>query len=113
MFVVLFRSRLRDGYPQEEYERTAERMLELARQVRGFVSFDHYTNPAGDRLTVVRFETDGAVATWRTNVEHMQAQQRGREAFYTEYDVTVAEVRRAYQWSASEVVSSLGTDAGS
>ena len=84
MVVVIFRSRLReDAGP--DYERTAERMLELARTMPGFVSFRHYAAPDGERVSLVEFEDDAAVRRWHEHPEHREAQRRGRSDWYDWY----------------------------
>ena len=95
MVVVLFRSRL-TGEAGAEYEETAERMLALARGMPGFVSFKQFAARDGERLSVIEFDTAEHLAAWREHPEHRKAQARGREAFYAEYRLTVAETIRDY-----------------
>jgi heme-degrading monooxygenase HmoA len=87
MVTVIFRSRLRaDAGP--EYAATAERMLALARAMPGFVSFQHYEAPDGERVSLVEFESDEAVRAWREHPEHREAQRRGRQDWYAWFRLT-------------------------
>ena len=40
-----------------------------------------------------------AIATWRTQVEHAEIRQRGRWTWYDHFEVRVAKVERAYNWT--------------
>jgi heme-degrading monooxygenase HmoA len=94
---VIFRSRLREEN-EAEYAELAPRMLELARSMPGFVSFERFTADDGERLALIAFESLEDVAAWREHPEHRAAQQLGRERFYSEYNITVAEQVRAYSF---------------
>jgi heme-degrading monooxygenase HmoA len=89
--VTVFRSRLRPD-SLEEYGATADRMEELARAMPGYVDHKAFTAEDGERVTVVTFADRESQAAWRTQVEHRAAQRRGREAFYREYSLQVADV---------------------
>ena len=39
---------------------------------------------------------DASARAWKAVAEHLEAQRRGRDEWYAEYDVVVAEVIRAY-----------------
>ncbi|MCA9512850.1 MAG: antibiotic biosynthesis monooxygenase [Myxococcota bacterium] len=93
MVVVVFRSRL-DESEREAYEPVAVRMLELAHRAPGFVSFRAYAADDGERLALAEFETAEHAAAWGREAEHLAAQRLGRERFYTEYRLQVAEVVR-------------------
>ncbi len=93
MVVDLFRSRLQPD-AGEEYGQAAKRMVELAAASPGFVSIKSFNAADGERLSIIEFESDAAVAAWREHPEHRQAQRRGREKFYAEYHIQVCELRR-------------------
>ena len=93
MVVILFRTRLRaDAGP--DYAPLADRMLELARTMSGFVSFAHYVAPDGERISVVEFDSEVAARVWRDHPEHRDAQRRGRSEFYAWYRLQVCEQTR-------------------
>lgn len=95
MTVVVFRSRLSsDPEVQQEYGREAARMLELAPNTPGFISVKTFAAPDGERVTIVEYESDEAVAAWRENPEHVQAQIHGREKYYDEFKLQTCEVIR-------------------
>jgi heme-degrading monooxygenase HmoA len=90
MVIALFEFRLRADLDVAEWEQTFERMVALASEMPGLISFDGYAAPDGMQLAVVRWESEEALETWKNHPEHVRAQGRGREAFFDEYKVTVA-----------------------
>src|SRR2546425_12944201 len=88
MPVVVFRSRLRPE-AAEEFRKLVPRMLELARSIPGFVSYKAFEADDGERVSIIEFETDEALHTWREHPEHREAQVGGRDRFYAEYDIKV------------------------
>ena len=93
MIVVVFRSRL-DPAATEDYDATATRMDELARQMPGYIAHKAFAAEDGERLTLVEFESEEAIAAWRMHPEHVAAQRNGRSKFYSEFRLTVCEVLR-------------------
>jgi heme-degrading monooxygenase HmoA len=99
IILTIFRSRLRPEH-QEEYQRTAARMHELAQSMPGFVSIKTFTAPDGERISLVEFDSESGHQAWREHPEHREAQRLGREKFYSEYRIQVCRVERAYAMSA-------------
>jgi heme-degrading monooxygenase HmoA len=97
MVVVIFRSRLRDD-AGPEYGLLAQRMLELARTMPGFISFRHYEAEDGERVSIIEWENEETLAAWRNHPEHRHAQKRGREQFYAEFHMQVLTPVRAYEF---------------
>jgi heme-degrading monooxygenase HmoA len=95
--ITVFRSRLRDDVP-DEYFTLATELRERAEKIDGFVEQKVFVAEDGERLTLVVFDTADAHHQWRTDPVHRAAQQRGRDEFYDEYDITVAEAERRHTW---------------
>lgn len=89
--VTVFRSRLRPD-AGDAYTRLAERMLELARAMPGFVDFKTFEADDGERVSIVTFASMAQHRAWRDHPEHRRAQRLGRERFYASYRITVAGV---------------------
>lgn len=98
MIVVVFRSRLTPE-AGEDYETTAARMDELAVKMPGYVAHKEFSAEDGERLTLVEFESERAIAAWRTHPEHVDAQRKGRAKFYSEFRLTVCEVLREQRFT--------------
>jgi heme-degrading monooxygenase HmoA len=92
MVLVVFRNRLRD--PAPGYEQTAARMVELAQQQPGFRALKTFAAEDGERVTISEFDSLAAVDAWRANLEHLEAQRRGRSEFYAEYSLQTCELIR-------------------
>jgi heme-degrading monooxygenase HmoA len=95
--VTVFRSRLRPE-SMAEYHETAERMVELARTMPGFVEFKTFEADDGERVSVITFASLETERAWRDHPEHRRAQQAGRERLYASYDISVCELvsKRAF-----------------
>jgi len=97
MIVTIFRSRLAPGV-EDEYFPLAERMSKLATAMPGYISHKGFVAEDGERVTLVVFETAETQRAWQTHPEHLQAQKRGRERFYSDYHIQVCEVVRESQF---------------
>jgi len=101
MVVVVFRITLRPDLDVADYEATGERMAELATAMPGFVGMD-YAAVEGGELLVVRFESHETLAAWRNHPEHLEAQQAGRERFFSHYSIEVCDEVRSYEFDAAD-----------
>jgi heme-degrading monooxygenase HmoA len=95
--LIVFRNRLRPEHV-DEYTETGARMDELARAMPGFVDAKTFTAADGERVTVVTFADADSERAWRDHPEHRAAQQAGRDRFYAEYAIQVADVRYDHVW---------------
>lgn len=72
----------------------AERMVELASQQPGFLGVETAREELG--ITVSYWESLEAISNWKQNVEHREAQRRGRQQWYSSFRLRVARVEREY-----------------
>lgn len=100
MVLVVFRNRLRAA-EVPGYEEMAARMVELARQQPGFRALKTFASDDGERVTISEFDSLEAVNGWRANLEHLEAQRRGRSEFYAEYSLQTCELIRDVRFVAS------------
>jgi heme-degrading monooxygenase HmoA len=98
MMMIVFRSRLTDE-AGADYAETADAMLAKARSMPGFLEFKHFHSDDGERLSLIRWESAETLRAWAEDREHMAAQRRGRERWYTEYAIDVAEVVRSSRFA--------------
>jgi heme-degrading monooxygenase HmoA len=91
---VIFSSLRTEG--DHGYAVMAERMEELARSQPGYLGFESARDPDGLGITVSYWADEAAAGAWKQVHEHTVAQQRGRDAWYADYQVRVATVGRAY-----------------
>ena len=97
MVVTIFRSRLKPEGTKEYYE-WAPRMSALAKTMPGYISHKAFAAEDGERVTIVEFENEDAQRGWARNLEHMDAQRKGRADFYSEYRIQVCNVIRDSQF---------------
>jgi len=91
-YAVIFSSMRRDnGYTQ-----VAERMVELASQQPGFLGVESVRGTDGFGITVSYGTSDQAIAAWKAKIEHLAAQEKGKQKWYEHYELRVAKVKRAY-----------------
>ena len=84
------------GREEAEYFEMAEEMVRLAHGMPGFLGYESAQGEGGLEITVSYWESEEAIRAWKRNAEHLAAQKRGREAFYSAYQIRVAKVERAY-----------------
>jgi heme-degrading monooxygenase HmoA len=94
VIVVLFSTMPNPDRSEDEYEETNGRLHRIVQELPGFVSYKAYTAEDGERVSVIRFESDEALKVWATHPEHRAAQRRGRESFYDEYWIQVCTTTR-------------------
>lgn len=95
-YAVVFTSVRPDG--AEGYAETAQRMLELVKEVPGFLGYESAKTPGGLGISVGYFRDEEAIAAWQRDMEHQAAQKRGRVEWYDSYSVHVAKVERSYSF---------------
>lgn len=100
-YVAVIFSSLRTG-GDAGYADMAERMARLAAEQPGYLGMESARDPEGFGITVSYWTDEAAVAGWKQEVDHLAAQTLGRERWYARYAVRVAEVRRAWDWSAAD-----------
>jgi heme-degrading monooxygenase HmoA len=96
--ICIFRS-TRTDHSEEEYAIWSQEMDELVVEVPGYQHHYSFRDPVTrEGVTVAYFDDLDAIARWRSNPRHREAQEFGRLAFYEEYSLEVAQVVRQYQW---------------
>ena len=94
MPLTVFRSRLRPE-AAHEYEGWAARMDALARTMPGYLSHKTFTADDGERVTLVEFDSEENQQAWAKHPEHLEAQEKGRKRFYSEFSIQVCSVVRS------------------
>jgi heme-degrading monooxygenase HmoA len=99
VIVVLFGSANRPDMDVEAHDATAARMAEIVSSIPGFISYNSYTSEEGDEMAVVRFDSLEALDAWRTQPEHLEAQEKDRALWSERYWIQVSSTVREYQWT--------------
>ena len=95
MYAVIFEFRVRPGR-QDEYFKWAERLSDQVRAIDGFLGIERFeSRSTEDKFVSLSFFRDAeAVAAWRDNPTHGQAQAAGKTGIFSEFRLRVAEVKR-------------------
>jgi heme-degrading monooxygenase HmoA len=93
--VTIFRSRLRPGV-ELAYKEVAAEMSRLVQLVDGFIDERFYESPDGERVTIARFADLESEQAWAKNPAHLAAQRRGKDEFYSWYDIAITEELRSH-----------------
>ena len=92
---VVFTSLRTDG--DNGYAVMSERMDQLAAEQPGYLGRESARDPDGVAgITVSYWVDEDAARDWKQVAEHLVAQERGQEVWYSDYRVRVASVLREY-----------------
>ena len=93
-YAVIFSSLRTEG--DNGYGKMAERMVKLAAHQSGFLGFESVRGNDGFGITVSYWASAEAVTEWKTNIEHLAAQEMGKRTWYEHFEIKIAKVERAY-----------------
>ena len=93
-YAVIF-SNQHSGAHVADYMATAKRMLELAAEQPGYLGVEAAHEASGFGITVSYWSSVEAISAWRAHAEHTLARERGRQHWYTGYELRVAKVEYA------------------
>lgn len=91
-YAVIFTSLRTPG--DNGYGATAERMVEIAKTMPGFLGVESAREGLG--ITVCYWQSLEAIAAWKAQAEHAEAQRLGKEKWYAAYRTRIAKVERDY-----------------
>lgn len=81
----------------EGYGQMAQEMEELAQQQPGFLGVESAREGLG--ITVSYWESLEAIANWKANMDHRQAQRNGIKKWYSWYKTRICLVEREYEFN--------------
>lgn len=96
-YAVIFRSEL--SADTTGYAAAAERMETLASQQPGYLGICSVRD-GSIGVTISYWQSAADIAHWRTQTEHLLAQQTGRDRWYAQYTVEVSRVERCYGFAS-------------
>ncbi len=94
-YAVIFTSKRVDD-SGVEYDKAAERMIQLAAEQDGFLGVESVRDSDRVGITVSYWRDAEAVRAWHDVAEHRNVQELGRRLWYTEFAVRVCRVERSY-----------------
>ena len=100
-WAVIFSSR-RTLHSEQQYEETANRMVELAKQQAGFLGIESARDSEGFGITVSYGKEEASIGEWKSHAEHIFAQKMGRAEWYQSFKTRICKVEREYGFEASK-----------
>ena len=94
-YAVIFTNQ-HSGEDDAAYGRMAEKMVETAATMPGYLGVESTRDADGLGITVSYWESEEAIANWKAHAEHAFAQEKGKSTWYSHYELRVAKVERAY-----------------
>lgn len=95
-YAVIFTNMLSES--TDGYLETANRMVELAKQQPGYLGFESARDGLG--ISVSYWRDLESIRQWKAQLEHQQAQDKGRSQWYSAYKTRIAKVERDYSFNA-------------
>ena len=92
-YAVIFTSTLKEQ--SENYDKMVQKMENLAKQQEGFMGVESAREGIG--ITVSYWESLDAIKAWKRNSEHLIAQQKGRDQWYSWYKTRICKVKHEYE----------------
>jgi heme-degrading monooxygenase HmoA len=96
-YAVIFTSLLTQE--TQGYSEMAHKMEELAKKQPGYLGFESAREELG--MTISYWESLEAIKQWKENIDHLQAQQKGRDQWYRWYKTRICKVEREYEFVRS------------
>ena len=101
MYLIVFRNRKRADHEPAAYAADAALMEALARQQRGFLSFNSYVAADGEVIALSEWADEAAAHDWGREAEHATVQARGRERYYAEYTLFACANPRVHRFGGA------------
>ena len=93
-YAVIFTSQRTEG--DQGYAHMADRMVKLAAQQPGFLGVESVRGADGFGITVSYWSSLEAITAWKRESEHQAAQESGKNLWYSDYQLRISHVQRAY-----------------
>ena len=94
-YAVIFTSQ-HSGVDQDEYANMADKMLELAKTMPGYLGAESARDNDGLGITVSYWRDEASIANWKSHAEHVEAREKGNHKWYDHFELRVARVERSY-----------------
>ncbi len=78
----------------EGYAEMSKLMVEMAQLQPGYLGIESAREEIG--ITVSYWKDLESIRKWKQNIEHLEAQKKGRSTWYESYKVRIALVEREY-----------------
>lgn len=94
-WAVIFTA-VRRAKPGDGYAAMNETLFSRVEEQDGFLGYDNYTREDGAGVTISYWESEAAIAAWKSEARHRAAQVKGQTDWYQWYTVEIAQISRVY-----------------
>ena len=94
-YAVIFTNR--QSKDIEGYGEMADTMESLAKKQPGYLGFESARNEIG--IAISYWKTLENIKNWKANLDHLEAQNQGKNRWYTWYKVRICKVEREYEFN--------------
>lgn len=105
MIAMIFEYWLNEDY-LTDYTTQAKTLHQLVNTIDGFISIERYRSESDPNkiLALGFFRDEDAVREWRNLPEHRQAQVLGRQQYFEDYRLRMADVSRDYSMTRRQQI---------
>jgi len=100
-FAVIFTSTLVDQN-DPVYHKFSNQMQGEIQKTLGFLGMETYREATGKGVTISYWESKKAIQQWKENAKHLLAQQYGKAHAYSQFEIKICRVERAYEFKATD-----------
>jgi heme-degrading monooxygenase HmoA len=97
-YAVIFTSHR--TFDDNGYSEMARKMNDLAAKQPGFLGVESARESVG--ITVSYWRDLESIKLWKANIDHLMAQQKGKEIWYSEYKTRICKVERDYRFTNND-----------
>lgn len=103
MYAVIFEVKVKES-GKDEYLSIAAKLKEQLVNMDGFISIERFTSlvEEGKILSLSFWESEEVIKKWKANLDHIEAQTKGRTSLFEDYRIRVAHVVKDYTKDSSE-----------
>jgi heme-degrading monooxygenase HmoA len=103
MYAVIFEVKVKPEGKDQYLDIAAKLKAQLV-QMDGFISIERFSSLVEEEkiLSLSFWESKESIAKWKANMDHMQAQQKGRMELFEDYRIRLAEVFKDYTMETSD-----------
>ncbi|GAB4178826.1 MAG: antibiotic biosynthesis monooxygenase [Calditrichia bacterium] len=80
-----------------EYQATAEKMIELAKTMPGFLGYESISSELAS-ITISYWTDLESIANWKHHPDHLKAQERGKSEWYESYTIRISRVESNHEF---------------
>lgn len=95
-YAVIFTSQL--ATMDSAYETAATKMMQMVSKMPGFVGADSVRGADGKGITVSYWESIEAIRAWGENQAHREIQEKGKNTWYSDYEIKIAKIEEERSW---------------